>query len=156
MNRKPSASLQSIAVNRSSLSNTFIAKADCHFLRAFNLFSTNPINSPAEIPSPSARLKIVASAGAFSARSSALIWLRSVSARSASWSWVRACCKRSSCNTSPNTVVGNFLFDISWQVRLCQRPCLHTVVFAMMPRYLIPASHQFEVNADWQDHLSVL
>ncbi len=79
----------------------------------FNFSSTSPINSLAEMSKASANLKIVASTGPFSARSKALIWLRSVPASSASRSCVSPCCKRNSCNTSPKTVVGNFLSPIS-------------------------------------------
>ena len=87
----------------------------CHHRWAFSRCSTRPINSPAGMFSASARLKIVARARPFSARSRALIWLRSVPARSASWSCVSACCKRSSCNTSPKIVVRNLLSRISRQ-----------------------------------------
>ena len=86
-----------------------------HHRWAFSRCSTRPINSPAGMFSASGRLKIVARARPFSARSRPLIWLRSVPARSASWSCVSACCKRSSCNTSPKIVVRNLLSRISRQ-----------------------------------------
>lgn len=55
-----------------------------------------------------AKMKIVANEGDFSARSKALIWLRSVLASSASLSCVNPCARRSSLNVSPNTFAGRF------------------------------------------------
>ncbi len=87
----------------------------CEIQWALSRFSTRVINSPAEMFNASASTKTVARAGPFSARSSALIWLRSVFANSASWSCVKPCCKRSSCNTSPKIAVGSFLSRIGRQ-----------------------------------------
>jgi len=88
------------------------ANSNSYLAASSSLCSTNPINSPAGIPRAAARLKIVASAGPFSARSRALMWLRSVFASSARRSCVNARPSRSSCNTSPKITVGRLLSRI--------------------------------------------